>query len=46
MIESTKINFKYRKIREITDFTELVEMIFPMEIGEEMGPGSKVKIGG
>lgn len=29
MIESTKINFKYRKIREISDFTELVEMLFP-----------------
>ena len=29
MIESTKINFKYRKIREISDFTELVEILFP-----------------
>ena len=29
MPESTKIDFRYRRIREISDFTELVEMLFP-----------------
>ena len=29
MSESTKIEFRYRRIREISDFTELVEMLFP-----------------
>ena len=29
MAESTKIIFRYRQIREIADFTELVEMLFP-----------------
>ena len=29
MVESTKTDFKYRRIREISDFTELVEMLFP-----------------
>ena len=29
MSESTKIDFRYRRIREISDFTELVEMVFP-----------------
>jgi len=29
MPESTKIEFRYRRIREISDFTELVEMLFP-----------------
>ena len=29
MPESTKIEFRYRKIREIADFTELVEMLLP-----------------
>ena len=28
-LESTKIDFRYRRIREIADFTELVEMLFP-----------------
>ena len=29
MAESTKIVFRYRQIREIADFTELVELLFP-----------------
>ena len=29
MVESTKIVFKYRQIREIADFAELVELLFP-----------------
>ena len=29
MTISTKIDFRYRRIREIRDFTEIVEMLFP-----------------
>ena len=29
MTVSTKIEFRYRRIREISDFTEIVEMLFP-----------------
>jgi hypothetical protein len=29
MAVSTKINFRYRWIREMSDFTEIVEMLFP-----------------
>ena len=29
MIETTKINFRYRRISQISDFTEIVEILFP-----------------
>ena len=29
MSESTKIDFQHRRISQITDFTELIEMLFP-----------------
>ncbi len=29
MTESTKINFRYRRISQVSDITDLVEMLFP-----------------
>ena len=29
MPESTKINFRHRRISQLSDFTEIVEMLFP-----------------
>ncbi len=29
MAESTKINFQHRRVSQLSDFTELVEMLFP-----------------
>ena len=29
MTESTKINFPYRRISQLSDFTELIELLFP-----------------
>ena len=39
MTESTKINFSYRKISQIQDITDLVEMLFPGNRNQQHAAG-------
>ena len=35
MRESTKIDFRHRRISQIADFTELIEMLFPHNLNQQ-----------